>query len=90
MKKHLIRRSLAAVMTAALCVSLPPVMTSCAKTIAGDVTDDGTVSVEDVVLLQRFLLGTGTLKNAGNADLQNDGVVDVFDLALLKKLVFSK
>ncbi len=90
MKKHLIRRSLAAVMTAALCVSLPPVMTSCAKTSPGDVTDDGTVSVEDIVMFQRFLLGTGTLKNAGNADLLNDGVVDVFDLALLKNSLLSE
>lgn len=58
---------------------------------AGDVTCDGTVRLEDIVLLQKYLLGAEPLSQAAydNADLNADGVVDVFDLSLLKREILS-
>ncbi len=60
--------------------------------IAGDVNTDGTVSVLDVVTLQKYLLTTGSLNadQCRNADMCNDDVVDAYDLAILKRVLLSK
>ena len=51
----------------------------------GDCNLDGICSVADAVLLQKCLLGMGTLANAGYADMNEDFTINAFDLALLKK-----
>ena len=59
----------------------------------GDVTGDLAVNVTDIVLLQKVLLGLGTLPDAeafACADTMQDSVIDVFDLAVLKRMVFTK
>ncbi|MBR7038286.1 MAG: hypothetical protein IKI21_03445, partial [Oscillospiraceae bacterium] len=58
--------------------------------VRGDVDADGKVSVSDVVMLQKYLLGAGSLKAPAQADLYEDGRVDVFDLAMLKRLLLGK
>ena len=55
--------------------------------IAGDVNADGTASVLDVVMLQKYLLNAGDLTNSEAADLCKDGRINVFDLVLIKKLL---
>ncbi len=59
---------------------------------AGDVNADGTVSVLDVVALQKYLLTIGSLNadQCRNADLCNDDIVDAYDLAILKHVVLPK
>ena len=56
----------------------------------GDVNGDGKVNLADIVTLQRFLLGSGSLKNAGNADICSDGHIDAFDLTVLRQMLIEK
>ncbi len=60
--------------------------------IEGDVNTDGTVSVLDVVALQKYLLTTVSLNadQCKNADMYNDDIVDAYDLAILKRVLLSK
>lgn len=55
--------------------------------VLGDVNGDGSVTVTDAVLLQKFLLSQETFTKLQSlcADVTQDGVVNAFDLALLKK-----
>ena len=48
--------------------------------VKGDVNNDGVFNVSDLVMLQKFLLGNGTLTNWNNADLCKDDRIDVFDM----------
>lgn len=57
--------------------------------LLGDVNADGKVNIADVVTLQKFLLGTGTLKSWKNADLYTDQSIDSFDMVLLRKLIIQ-
>lgn len=54
----------------------------------GDVTGDKTLSVEDVVLMQKYLLGLGTV-SAAYADMDRDGAVNAYDLAILKRCLLT-
>lgn len=60
--------------------------------IPGDVNNDGVFSVADVVLFQRWLL-TMPIANTANweaADLNGDGMLDVFDLCLMRTVLFKE
>ncbi len=59
------------------------------QVLPGDVNADGTVSMVDVILLQKYLLGPEPLSAQGyaNAMVTEDDTVDVFDLGSLKKLL---
>ena len=56
-------------------------------TPTGDVNDDGEFNVADVVLFQKWLLGSAdaNLINWKIADFCNDNVLNVFDLCLMRK-----
>jgi len=57
---------------------------------AGDVDEDGNVDILDVLKLNQYLMGTGTLSSQGvlNADVNGDGVVQDSDvLDILKYLM---
>lgn len=60
--------------------------------ISGDTYHDGEISILDVITLQKFLLGAGSLNTPypDVADLNGDRQVDVFDLAYLKKAVLNQ
>lgn len=58
------------------------------KTMPGDVNDDAVLSVNDAIMLQKYLLNLGTL-TVSRGDLSNDGVVDAFDLAILKRKILD-
>lgn len=57
--------------------------------LLGDVNADGKVNIADVVMLQKFLIGTGTLKSWKNADLYTDQSIDSFDMVLMRKLIIQ-
>ena len=58
----------------------------------GDINADGALDVNDVVLLQKWILKVKntTLKDADAADMNSDGVIDIYDLALLKRKLLQK
>ncbi|MCR4643870.1 MAG: RICIN domain-containing protein [Oscillospiraceae bacterium] len=58
--------------------------------LRGDVDANGEVNVLDVVMLQKYLLGIGSLTDASQGDLNEDDVIDIFDLGLLKREVLRK
>ena len=53
--------------------------------IKGDVNNDGLFNVSDLVMLQKYLLGNGTLTNWKNGNLCCDDRIDVFDLILVRR-----
>ncbi|MDO5558960.1 MAG: lectin like domain-containing protein [Oscillospiraceae bacterium] len=52
--------------------------------IAGDVNNDGRINVSDVVLFNRYFLGTTTLASWNNADLNEDDSINIYDIVMLK------
>ncbi len=73
----------------AMCAAIP--MLSGSAALAGDVNLDGQVGVQDVVLLQKYLLNKQSIsQEAFNAaDINGDGKVNIYDLILNKKQVIS-
>lgn len=55
--------------------------------IKGDVNLDGAVNIADLVLLQKYLLRTGTLtaEQGFNGDMDGDNTLDIFDNVLLRR-----
>lgn len=64
---------------------------SAPQEVVGDVNGNGTLGVEDAVLLQRYLVNDATLTaaQAKAANLCADEVINAFDLAALKKLLLK-
>lgn len=86
-KQQRLVRTLSGLLAAGtLCAAMPLASFNAAQTLAGDVNLDGVVNVDDITLLQNYLLGSKTITQQAfnNADLTNDGSVDAFDLAALK------
>lgn len=86
MKKQLI--SLALGITAAFSCA-PAVSQALDPPIYGDMNRDWTLNIADLVIMQKFILGTGTIDsvNMYYFDLNGDDRIDVFDYIELKKLV---
>lgn len=63
-----------------------------AELLQGDVNTDGTFSVADVILLQKWLLAVPdtSLANWKAADLCEDNQLDVFDLVMMKRLLLNQ
>jgi len=57
--------------------------------LLGDVNLDGKTDIADIIMLQKYLHGTGHLTSWKNADLCNDGVINIFDLIALKKMLLK-
>lgn len=59
--------------------------------VVGDVNADCTLSVADLVLMQKWLLGVPDAKLADwqASDLCTDGRIDTFDLCLMRKLLIN-
>lgn len=55
--------------------------------IEGDVNNDGIFNIADVVMLQKWLIGSGILTDWESGDLYKDGIIDAFDLCLMKRLL---
>lgn len=74
-----------------LCVAFPSAaMTSnAADKLIGDANDDGKVTIADLVVLQNYLLGKGSLKYYENCDIYADGIVDMFDLIAMRQQILE-
>lgn len=55
---------------------------------AGDVNEDGNVTIEDVVMLTKYLI-TSETRIPNSADLDNNGHINAVDLSILKKLIMK-
>ena len=57
------------------------------ETVEGDINNDGTFTIADVVLLQKWILTKpdATLKNWKAGDLCEDGKLNVLDLCMMKR-----
>ncbi|MDE5772353.1 MAG: carbohydrate-binding protein [Ruminococcus sp.] len=53
--------------------------------IMGDVNADGQFSVDDAVMMQKFLLGSGNLTDWTKGDFYKDDRIDVFDLCIMRQ-----
>lgn len=62
-----------------------PMPAGAADVLLGDVNGDGTLSLADLVLLQKYLLHQEALKNWAAGDLNGDGGINGLDLAVLKQ-----
>ncbi len=60
-----------------------------APAVSGDVNQDGSVTVLDVIALNRWLLGQEISIDVKAGDLDVSGTLSVFDLALLKRLLLQ-
>jgi len=58
--------------------------------ITGDVNADGSFDVADIVMLEKYILGAGTLTDWLAGDLYNDGVIDVFDKIKMRKEIIKQ
>lgn len=60
--------------------------------VAGDITQDSVISVEDVIVMQKYLHAKQKITKAQFevADVNSDGKVNVYDLALLKRKLLQK
>ncbi|MDE7137174.1 MAG: dockerin type I repeat-containing protein, partial [Ruminococcus sp.] len=61
-----------------------------AETVEGDVTNDGLFNISDLVAMQKYILGAGTLKNSLAGDVHKDNRLDAFDLVVMRKMIISK
>ena len=55
----------------------------------GDINYDGEINVTDLLMLQKWLLGSGKTVYLENADENGDGVTDVFDLCRLRAEIIA-
>ena len=60
--------------------------------LLGDVNYDGAVSIADIVLLQKYLLGDAELTTEAfhNADLNQDNALNGMDLSALRAMIWEK
>ncbi|MBQ8296554.1 MAG: glycoside hydrolase family 9 protein [Ruminococcus sp.] len=60
-----------------------------AEAVKGDVNADGTFTIADVVMMQKWLLNSGSLTDWRAGDLYGDNVIDVFDLCFMRNLLLK-
>ncbi len=55
--------------------------------VRGDVDADGAFRMADLVMMQQYLVGKGSLNDWHAGDLSEDGVINAVDLTLMKRLM---
>ena len=62
-----------------------------ASTLSGDVNCDGKVNIDDLNLMQKYIINKASISKMGfaNADINKDKVVNFYDLYRLKQLVID-
>ena len=88
MKKSFARKAASGVMSAALLSTMftAPMASAASQ---GDVNNDGTLSIADIVSLQKHIINVQKLNrnNLSIADMNGDGRVNIFDLSILKGMI---
>lgn len=59
------------------------------KNVIGDVNADGQFTIADIIMMQKYLLGAGTLIDPNAGDLCEDGRLNIFDLSAMKNLIME-
>ncbi|MBE6845268.1 MAG: rhamnogalacturonan lyase [Ruminococcus sp.] len=59
------------------------------RNIKGDVDNDGSLNISDVVMLQKWLINAGDITNPSAADVDANGVLNVFDLCIIKRMLIG-
>ncbi|MGN0604968.1 MAG: carbohydrate-binding protein [Oscillospiraceae bacterium] len=59
------------------------------EAVKGDVNKDGVLNAADILMMKKFLMGSGTLTELSAGDLSADGTVNVFDLCLMKHMLID-
>ncbi|MDE6706523.1 MAG: hypothetical protein K2K06_00570 [Oscillospiraceae bacterium] len=59
--------------------------------IKGDISLNGIVDLQDIILLQKYLIGKEHINETAflSSDINDDGIVNIYDFVLLKKLVLK-
>lgn len=60
------------------------------KEIKGDVNKDGSFTVADLVMLEKWLLGSGDITDWKAGDLYDDDILDVYDMCLMRGKITEK
>lgn len=58
--------------------------------VRGDVNADGTFSIVDIIMLQKWLIGAGDITDIKAGDLYEDGKINIFDLSIMKQELIEK
>ena len=59
------------------------------KELKGDVNTDGVFNVADIVMLQKYILGNGSLSDWKAGDLLVDDRIDTFDILMMRRLLIE-
>lgn len=60
------------------------------SSVRGDVNADGTFSMADIIMLQKWLIGAGDITDIKAGDLYEDGKINIFDLSIMKQELIEK
>lgn len=64
--------------------------TSNVSSVRGDVNADGTFTIADIIMMQKWLIGAGNITDIKAGDLSEDGSINVFDLSIMKQELAAK
>ncbi len=56
---------------------------------AGDINSDGELTVADIVILQKWIIGKGELSDIETADISGDGTVNILDVCMLRQALLK-
>ncbi len=62
---------------------------SAATSMCGDVNCDGSISMADVVLLNKYCSGECILENYANADTNENGIIDTVDSQIISAFLLG-
>ncbi|MGN0631717.1 MAG: carbohydrate-binding protein, partial [Ruminococcus sp.] len=74
----------------AYCVNFIVLAAPVQEAIIGDVNADGSFSIADIVMMQKYLLGIDNMTDWQAGDVSLDGRVNIFDLCLMKQMLREK
>lgn len=57
------------------------------ENVKGDVNADGVFNAADLVMMQKWLLGSGELTDWEAGDLCEDGIINIFDICLMRSML---
>lgn len=63
---------------------------STCESVKGDINSDGIFSVADLIMMQKYILGSGDLFDWNAGDLYKDDRIDVFDLVMMRKTLIEQ
>lgn len=60
------------------------------SSVRGDVNANGTFSIADIIMMQKWLIGAGDITDIKAGDLYEDGKINIFDLSIMKQELIEK